>query len=1209
MFFSLFGLFGETVKIAFYENGEFQSGASKDAVKSGYAYEYYRKLATLAGWNYEYVYGDWDSAYNAFINGQADLIAGLAYNENRLEYMNYPDLPMGHERYMIYRKSGNLEITEDKSSLNGKKIGTLSGAMEGVLKEWIDENKIEASIEVFGDVNKRNAALVSGDIQAIIGESSGVVGDFEVIFALQGVSYYIVTAKERTDLLDQLNAAQAFLYESNPNYQDYLQNKYFKQTSYARTLSLEEKNWLENNSEIRVGYKNRFRPLSHTDKNGNVTGIIKDFIPELFEKVGLNRNLSVKYEGYDDYKTMLDDLSEGKLDVVFPVEADLSFGENEGIYQTDVIFEGSMNLIYKGDYSGNPLNTFAVVRNMLILEEYVRRNYPDSEIIFFNSILECLQAVSYGVCDATVLTGLSTSGLLSQTHDPSLHYVRCKAPFNISMGVSEKNVVLLRFLNHCISNLSDNTFLDFSYRYTESFYQRSFRGFVRDNFLVVLVILLIVITVITFIFIMYIQLSKKEKEAVIKIREQLNIVNSLSRDYMNVFLISISTKTARTLKLDGYVTPGMGEIGDKEFAYLPMCEAYVNERVYPEDQQSIREAMKLENVVEHVKTGNEYIGTYRVNNKGEICFYQYKYILTGKDQIIAGFQNIDSLVKEREKQKMELEAALLAADQASKAKSSFLFNMSHDIRTPMNAIMGFADLAKKHQDDKSRQSDYLNKIQNSSEILLSILNNVLEMARIEKGTVIVEELAWDTEQLEKSIYAIFSEQIKSKGIKIKENINIINRYIYCDPVKIREIYMNIISNAVKYTMAGGTITFTVEEIPLDNGMTSFKTSISDTGIGMTEDFLSRIFDEFARERNSEGNVIEGTGLGMAITKRLVDLLGGTIEVQSQLGVGTTFTFVIPHRIAKQEDLLIGKKVNLKNVDYAGRRILLAEDNDLNAEITIEMLKSSSFQVERAANGKECIQMLTEKPAYYYDMILMDVQMPVMNGYAASIEIRKMEDLEKADIPIVALTANAFEEDRRNAFDAGMNGHISKPIDMNQFLSVISDVIGYGKTSSDVIEAYENEVHDKIFLDPLTGAFNRRYLEEKCFGGQITAIAMMDIDFFKQVNDGFGHQAGDAALKSVATTVKKLIRNTDALVRYGGDEFLILFENIQKEFLEKRLEQIRSSVEALRYDEYDGMKTTLSIGSVMTSVYDENVFKLVDKNLYEAKKKRNSIVLS
>ncbi|MDO4478554.1 MAG: transporter substrate-binding domain-containing protein [Lachnospiraceae bacterium] len=395
--------------------------------------------------------------------------------------------------------------------------------------------------------------------------------------------------------------------------------------------------------------------------------------------------------------------------------------------------------------------------------------------------------------------------------------------------------------------------------------------------------------------------------------------------------------------------------------------------------------------------------------------------------------------------KKKLVQALEEANVANKAKTDFLFSMSHDIRTPMNASVGFTELLEKNLDNPERSRNYLRKIKDANRLLLSIINNVLEMSRIESGSISVEEVVYATEQFNDAISSIFEEMMAQKDITFTRSINVEHDYVYCDPLKLREIFVNIIGNAYKYTNPGGRVHMALEEVPSDReGWVLFRTTISDTGIGMDEDFLPHIFDPFTREGTTTQTKIEGTGLGLSIVKRLIDLLDGTVEVKSQKGEGTSFIVTIPHRIASGEDLMKFETTGYDVAAFKGKRVLLAEDNDLNAEIAYELLTEAGFVVEHAENGLRCYEMLQLAEEGYYDLVLMDVQMPEMNGYDATRAIRSLPNPAKASVPIVAMTANAFEEDKRDAFEAGMNGHIAKPIDIQKLMAVLADVLNTSK---------------------------------------------------------------------------------------------------------------------------------------------------------------------
>ena len=404
----------------------------------------------------------------------------------------------------------------------------------------------------------------------------------------------------------------------------------------------------------------------------------------------------------------------------------------------------------------------------------------------------------------------------------------------------------------------------------------------------------------------------------------------------------------------------------------------------------------------------------------------------------------------------KLEIALKKAKDASFAKTRFLNNMSHDIRTPMNAILGYAQLMEDELKEKDlpETSEYLKKMQQSGNLLLSIINNVLDMARIESGRMEIDENYGMIEDIWQTLFEIFDDEAKKKNIALHYTINVEHEHILTDATKIKEIFVNILSNAMKYTPSGGSVMINVDELPCNEpGYMMVRTRVSDTGIGMSQEYLTNIFEAFTRERNTTKSKIAGTGLGMSIVKKYVELLGGTIDVESELGKGSTFTVTLKHKIADENYYVKNYAENPETYSeiLKDRKILLAEDNDLNAEIAEAILERDGLKTERVEDGIQCVNKIEKMPAGTYDMILMDIQMPKMNGYKATQVIRRLPDKDKACIPIVAMTANAFEEDKRDAFAAGMNGHIVKPIQVDKLLSTLAEV--WGKKMTDETDCH------------------------------------------------------------------------------------------------------------------------------------------------------------
>ena len=422
------------------------------------------------------------------------------------------------------------------------------------------------------------------------------------------------------------------------------------------------------------------------------------------------------------------------------------------------------------------------------------------------------------------------------------------------------------------------------------------------------------------------------------------------------------------------------------------------------------------------------IGKGKANECHALAKTKVVHIPTGERAVLTTFVDVSDMVM--------LKNALRRAEEGSRAKSSFLFAMSHDLRTPMNAIIGYAELMEAHWGEKEVTTNYLQKLKGASQFLLALIGNVLEIARIESGKETLTEAPWNLMKLEETLDILLDGEISRKQLTVNRNVNIRHANVYCDALKIREIIMNLLSNAVKYTSEGGKIVLDIEEKPsAREGFMTLQIRVSDNGIGISKEYIPHIFDAFTRERSSSESGIIGTGLGLRIVKSFVDLMNGDISVKSEPGKGTCFTVEISCRKIPEEELQQQMEEQPENVSLAGRRLLLAEDNGLNAEIAMTILQDADAEVELAADGKIAVDKLQDVPAGYYDAILMDIQMPNMNGYEATKAIRKLTD-ERAKIPIIAMTANAFEEDRQAALAAGMDDYVAKPVEISELFRTI-----------------------------------------------------------------------------------------------------------------------------------------------------------------------------
>ena len=670
-----------------------------------------------------------------------------------------------------------------------------------------------------------------------------------------------------------------------------------------------------------------------------------------------------------------------------------------------------------------------------------------------------------------------------------------------------------------------------------------------------------------------------------KVKTQLRIVNALSRNFLNVFLVGLKNETVQIIKLNGYVPDGLrGAAENEQRCYQSVIARYADERVHPDDIDAFLKALDVATVRAALQTQDEYTGHYRIlDDDGEVHYFEYRYILMdaadgeAPDEVVAGFRNIDAIIEEEAKNRELLSSALAAAEHSNRAKTNFLNNMSHDIRTPMNAIIGFTSLAAAHIDNKEQVTNYLTKIQTSSQHLLSLINDVLDMSRIESGKMFIEEADANLASIMHDLKTIVQSDVAAKRLDFFiDTVDITDEEVVCDKLRLNQVLLNLLSNAVKFTEPGGFVSVRIaQKAGAPAGFADYEFRVKDSGIGMSPDFVEHVFEAFERERSSTVSGIQGTGLGMAITKNIVDMMGGTIRVESELGKGTEFIVSLRFRTAKNpvkhvpapelsglralvadDDLhtctsvakmlsQIGMRADwtmygteavhraqfaieqgdeyyayiidwlmpdmngvecvrrirsvvgdskpiiiltaydwssieeeareagvtafcskplflselqalleepfvhvekkeeaedLATDRFKGHRILLAEDNQLNQEIAVEILAPTGLIVDVAQNGREAVRMVEDAPAGTYDLVLMDVQMPIMDGYEATRCIRLIPDKRKSALPIYAVTANTFEEDKNRANQAGMNGHISKPIDVAQLIKTLEDVL-------------------------------------------------------------------------------------------------------------------------------------------------------------------------
>ena len=1026
---------------------------NEKGARKGYGYELLETLSGYTGWQFEYVTCDWSDCFEKLKNGEIDIIGGISYTEDRTQEMLFSDEPMGVEKYYLYADLARADISaSDFKTLNGKKIGVLMGTEpEVMLAEWEEKYGLKTEHVNISNNEDVKQKLANHEIDCFVSleESFWAERGISTITRVGESGIYYAINKNRPDIKEELDDAMRALNEAAPFYTADLYKRYFSM-DYTPILTGEEKAWLRKHGAIRMGFLASDSGVSTFDPaTGEFTGVITDYIQFAADCLG-NQELEFQLVGYDSKEAELDALKSGEIDMIFHCDQNPNLAEEYHFACTNTTWTSNlMAVTNKQHFNENNVNRIAVPQNKLSLKKYLAFYYPQWEIVDCDTQEDAARLVKDGQADCFV-TGISSENKYSKKY--SFYSVPLVNPVRSCFAVNSGNRSLLSILNKTIKAMPVNMLAGALAMYKSSARKVTLSDFIKDNFFKVMLISSIAVAVVLLTILMLLQKARKAEAA------------------------------ARKAASD----------------------------------------------------------TQELNAK--------------------------------------LQVAVEKAESANRAKSTFLSNMSHDIRTPMNAIIGFTTLALSNIDDTDRVKDYLGKTLASSNHLLSLINDVLDMSRIESGKIHLEEVEVNLSDVLHDLKTIVSGQIYAKQLELYMDVmDVTDEDVYCDKTRLNQILLNLLSNAIKFTPAGGTVSVRVRQLAGKvHGCGQYEFRIKDNGIGMSQEFAQKIFEPFERERTSTVSRIQGTGLGMAITKNIVDMMGGTIEVQTAQGKGTEFTVCVPMRaqteqrpvekITELEGLkalvvdddfntcdsvtkmlvkvgmraewtLSGKEAVLrarqsiemsdvyhayiidwrlpdmngievtrqirslhddtpiiiltaydwsdieveakaagvtafcskpmfmsdlretlmsalgqkpadavqrllpeKNADFKGKHILLVEDNELNREIAQEILQEYGFLVDSAENGAVAVEKVSTAAPGSYDLVLMDVQMPIMDGYTATRKIRALDDPARAKLPILAMTANAFDEDRRNALESGMNGFLSKPIVIGDLVQELHKIL-------------------------------------------------------------------------------------------------------------------------------------------------------------------------
>ena len=1037
---------------------------------SGYAYEYIQTIAAYAGWIIDPIPCEsFADGLEMLRNGEADLFFDVSRTEEREKDFLFPDEPMGHEYYYLYTTENNTSITSGKyESLNGRSVGFTAGTMTiDLLKKWAEKKNVTFKTLVpFEEIPDKEAALYAGKIDLDLEVSMQAKRDFSAIAKIGSSAYYLAANKNKTKLIDDINSATEKILNNDLYYFTRLQERYFSETVLSRNRTEEENEWLDKHKELRVGYFDNYLPFSAKDKDGNPIGAGIEAVREIVRQLKLEGELEVKFICFNDQDMGYSAVAAGEIDLMLPAYINSAIKKKYHIVGGKILATLKSDLAFVDDFGDGTEKRIGVNENNLMQLYYTRDCYPHAKIVVYRNIRECLDGLLAGTSDGTFLNGLRTDALLKPGKYRSIKTVQAKRGFEFHMAFAEDNIGLMMLMDRGLSMLDPDFINKASYAYVVKINDFSIMDYLREH------ILPVILTV--------------------------------------AFLVAL---------------------------IVALIGVRLSNR-------------KLAGINRELKENAETIEKQR--------------------------QQEEELQKQLEKKQEELEDALHMAQAANRAKTTFLSNMSHDIRTPMNAIIGFTGLAASHIDDTERVQEYLTTIARSSEHLLSLINDVLDMSRIESGKMALHEKAESLADILHVLRDIVHADIQAKQHNFFiDTVDVRNEIVYCDKLRLNQALLNLLSNAIKYTRPGGTISLRiVQKAVTDAGYATFEFRCKDNGIGMSEEFVRTIFDPFTREETTTVSGIQGTGLGMAITKNIVEMMGGKISVTSKKGEGTEFVVRVDFRIADKKvcnpaipelkglrslvvdddinacqsvaDMLrevgmrsewcvsgkeavirteeslrhsdrfkvylidwlmpdmngietvrrirriVGKEafiIIMTACDWAdiekeardagvngfiskplfpsdlqrtllqlcgkadpdqtekenqfvslkGKKVLMVDDNELNLKIGALQLKQQGMTVDTALNGQLAVDMIRANGIDAYDFVLMDVMMPVMDGYEATSIIRKLPGGDK--LKILAFSANAFEEDREKSLQAGMDGHIAKPLKVDELLSELKRFVG------------------------------------------------------------------------------------------------------------------------------------------------------------------------
>ena len=1017
---------------------------------SGYYADYLAELAEINQWQYEYVKASWTEAIDMLDSGEIDFLFPTNYSEERDKTMDFSAIPTGYTSIGLFALEDSDYNYEDYASFDGARIACAAASTnEEELAVYAKEHDFTYELVPCTTNDEMMQAVENGDADLAAFSAANKFPGAKLAAVFSADPVFITVKEGNTEMLSAIdNGMQEIIQEDTELISDVLRKTLVGENGNTNAFTAKEREFIESGEELVVGFYEESEPLAYVDRNGEYKGIYVEFLSHIMKMTG------VKFTPYPitrDEKWQ-DLIKSGEIDFYIGSSEIIVLQDNE-ICTTRPFMEYSNLLVTKSNCVLNQ------IEKPVISMTYGKANWSDyleskfgreMQFQYYRTTRECMLSVAKGEADAALISSLEFNYHKKNPRFSSLTYsTQYRYPTKISMASSvDMDPDILSAVNKMITSvdadyidtISDESLNIVYHSYTIGDYLYN----ARFTFLIIGGVIIIILISAEF----HRSKQKFKEEASRKDQETLRILAALSDGYSAIFYTDLDSDTYTVVR---YPEGSTSAVYQKD-THSEALAVYLQEAILPEYRDAISPYCDPKKIIERFQTEKDFYIRYQVKTEADqTSYYEMSFVNVsenGNNRMVFGIRCVDDLVNAERKQRQMLEDALKSANRANSAKSDFLSMMSHDIRTPMNAIIGMTAIASAHIHEPDRIQDALGKISSSSQYLLSLINDVLDMSKIESGKFKLPQENIDLKEFLQEMIGMIQPQIREHRHTLSVNIGQIrHNAVIGDKLRIQQVFMNIMSNAIKYTPDGGTITFSASEKHITSKTAAcFELVFQDSGIGMSEELIEHVFEPFIRAEDLRISKTQGTGLGLPITKNIVHMMNGSIEIKSEPQKGSTFIvtiFLLLQNTQKAQESAENAqdKNKIHTGDFKGKRVLLCEDNELNREIAKEILEMSQLTVDEAEDGQVAFDLFANSDDGYYDIIFMDIQMPNMNGYDATRAIRNLNRPYAKQVPIIAMTANAFVEDIKASEAAGMNEHLSKPIDFAKLHQLLEKYLG------------------------------------------------------------------------------------------------------------------------------------------------------------------------